>query len=203
MSEEFKPLFPRSQEDEEKRKKLLWETQGKLEKEENSSSGNKEVFCPFCAFKNIGEGYFCRQCGSPLESEKSKTKSSEEKDFPMPVYGPPPMDFDETHDEIHVTVYGPAPMPFDDELKPVPLVYGPPSFILENKEDNFNPPLPVYGPPPMPFKERDMPMPVVYGPPPMPIPGNNKLLIFIGLLLFGLILVGAVIAVIIYFLFLR
>lgn len=190
MPEEFKPLFPRSPEDEERRKKLLWETQGKLEKEENSLSGNEEIFCPFCGFKNFGEGYFCRMCGSPIDSEKSKTKLSEEINFPVPVYGPAPMDFaDKTDDEIHVTAYGPPPMSFDNPREPLSFVYGPPSIPLEDNENNFNPPLPVYGPPPMPIRKI--------------VSDSNRFSILIALLLFGLILFGAVIAIIIYFLFLR
>lgn len=182
MSEDDKPIFPRLPQNEEERKKILWETQSKLEKEETAFSNYEESICPNCGFKSFGQGKFCRRCGSRVNLK--------DFDAPIPVYGPPPMGFNNTEaDEIHVTAYGPPPMTFENEKNIVLPVYGPPPIEFENRQKNPQPAVLVYGPPPMPIKDG--------------VPKNNKLLIFAALLLFGLIFFGAVMAVIIYFLFLR
>ncbi|HMS41597.1 MAG TPA: hypothetical protein PKE69_15300, partial [Pyrinomonadaceae bacterium] len=120
MSENDEPIFPRPLQDEEERKKILWETRSKLENEENIF--NEKSSCSNCGFINFGQGYFCRNCGSRIN-----LVNFEDLDVPIPVYGPPPMDFNNAEtDEIHTTAYGPPPMAFENEkevIQPIMPVY--------------------------------------------------------------------------------
>lgn len=157
MSEDDKPLFPRSDETSEEEKQRLYdEAKDKLEAAEKTAEANlTTVFCTHCQASNNSKAKFCRVCGRELVSPEtpppifSPMKTKEEEFPPLPMYGPPPMKFEEpvaimygpapmlideppakteelphpkelTPDDIHTTMYGPAPLVLDELPHPKP-----------------------------------------------------------------------------------
>jgi ribosomal protein L40E len=158
MSEDDKPIFPRPNEtSNEEKQKLYRETKQKLEAEEKTVEASFiKIYCSNCQAENNSNAKFCRVCGRELTSPEipptifSPMQTKEEKlSPPPPMYGPPPLEFDEpvaimygpaplmidepppnteelpnlnklTPDEIHTTMYGPAPMLLDELPKTTP-----------------------------------------------------------------------------------
>ena len=92
MSEENKPIFPRSPESSEAEKQdLRQQTADKLENVEKTfnrpfSNSVKARNCPQCKSENSFEDFFCRECGHKLNILEVTP--------PVPVYGPPVMKLD-------------------------------------------------------------------------------------------------------------
>lgn len=152
MSEEGKPIFPRSSESSEAEKEeLRRKTKLKLETEEKRFEADKNAFeqkicCSNCQTESFSQAKFCRVCGNNLILPMPippplPTKFPRNNEFSV-VYGPPPMMIEnEREDDIHTTVYGPPPMEFEtvdqDKYPPIMPAYGPPILPIRGKSWTF------------------------------------------------------------------
>ncbi len=161
MSEEGKPIFPRSSESSEAEKEeLRRKTKLKLETEEkrfeaDENTFEQKIYCSNCQTESSSQAKFCRVCGNNLilpsiTPPPLPTNFPRDNEFSV-VYGPPPMMVEnEREDDIHTTAYGPPPMDLATDL---PIII--PDLRLE-KEFIPTPPMPApaYGPPPMRLTEQ-------------------------------------------------
>ena len=101
MSEENKPIFPRSPESREENTELIKETRQKLQTEElgfgvNLADGGQNVYCIRCRRENSAIRKVCGSCGFSLNNATTippPQLESFKPQFQSPVYGPPPMPY--------------------------------------------------------------------------------------------------------------
>lgn len=101
MSEENKPIFPRSSENSKENTELIQETRQKLQTEElgfgvTLADSGQNVYCVRCGRENSVKGEFCGSCGFSLNNAMEKPPPQLESfkpQFQTPVYGPPPMPY--------------------------------------------------------------------------------------------------------------
>lgn len=121
MSEDDKPIFPRSID---KDDELYQEIRQKLEKAESE----QKILCSNCQTENSAQVSFCRVCGRELIS-----------DAPLPNPGPT-AEF--TTDEIHTTMYGPPPIELlANKIDPLVVpMYGPPPVWEDTRDIHITEP---------------------------------------------------------------
>ena len=173
MSQDDKPIFPRSTESsEEEKQRLRREARLNLENEERQFDPNlpnsPPSACKICRSENRPGAKFCITCGASLAPDLPKREPPPYEPPASIMYGPPPMMVKDEQHEIHTTMYGPPPMMMDKPKEyPAMPMYGLPPIMLDEK---YKPPvlpappvMPMYGPPPMPVKNDSSPNYLLWG----------------------------------------